>query len=121
PARVVWELVGRWDLGKFLAAVAARGEAPGRAADRPAAADQPLALRLHPGGRRRRPGTGPAVRVARRLPVARRRRRRRRELSHAQRFSRGARRGAALDDLLTRMIAALTSQGLATVTRISQD
>jgi transposase len=35
PARVIWELVGRWDLSEFLKAVQARGEKPGRAATDP--------------------------------------------------------------------------------------
>jgi transposase len=35
PVRVVWEVVGRWDLSRFLAQVSARGEAPGRAATDP--------------------------------------------------------------------------------------
>src|SRR5438552_3996283 len=34
-ARTVWALVERWDLGAFLATVAARGERPGRAATDP--------------------------------------------------------------------------------------
>lgn len=34
-ARIVWGLVCRWDLKLFLAAIAARGEAPGRAATDP--------------------------------------------------------------------------------------
>ena len=34
-ARVVWGLVCRWDLSLFLAVIAARGEAPGRAATDP--------------------------------------------------------------------------------------
>jgi len=31
-ARIVWDVVGRWDLGRFLERVKARGESPGRAA-----------------------------------------------------------------------------------------
>jgi transposase len=35
PARIVWALACRWDLSLFLAAIAARGEASGRAATDP--------------------------------------------------------------------------------------
>jgi hypothetical protein len=35
PARVVWEVVGRWDLSGFLATLKARGQQPGRAATDP--------------------------------------------------------------------------------------
>ena len=32
PARIVWAVVEKWDLSGFYATIAARGEAPGRAA-----------------------------------------------------------------------------------------
>jgi transposase len=35
PVRIVWQVVGRWELSRFLASVQARGEAPGRSATDP--------------------------------------------------------------------------------------
>jgi transposase len=116
PARIVWEVVCRWDLSKFLTGVRARGERPGRAATDPKVL---ISLWLYAYTR----GVGNGRELDR--------------LCHAHDAYRWLCGGvslnyhtlndfrvdheAALDDLLTQMIAALTSQGLVKVERISID
>jgi transposase len=116
PARVVWEVVGRWDLSRFLATLQARGERPGRAATDPRLL---IALWLY--------AYTQGVSNGRELD--------RLCAEHdAYRWLAGGvalnyhtlndfrvDHAAALDDLLTQMIAALTSQGLVKVQRISVD
>jgi transposase len=115
-ARIVWGLVCRWDLQLFLAAIAARGEAPGRAATDPRILIC-LWLYAHTQGL----GNG-------------------RELDRlcgchdAYRWICGGvslnyhtindfrvDHQKALDDLLTQMLAALLSAGLIEIDRISND
>ena len=115
-ARVVWAVVERWDLSRFLDAVQARGETPGRAA-----ADPKILISLWLYSYTQGVGGG-------------------RELDRlcnehdAYRWLCGGvsmnyhtlndfrvEHEEALDDLLTQMIAALLSQGLVKVQRMSQD
>jgi transposase len=116
PARVVWDVVGRWDLGRFLAQVKARGAAPGRAATDPRL---PIALWLYAYTR----GVSNGRELARLC-----------EEHDAYRWLCGGvslnyhtlndfrvAHHAALDDLLTQMIAALLESGLVSVERISGD
>jgi transposase len=116
PARVVWDVVGRWNLDKFLSVVKARGEVPGRAASDPRLL---ISLWLYAYTQ----GIGGGRELARLC-----------DAHDAYRWICGGvslnyhtlndfrvDHGAALDDLLTQMIAALISQKLVKVTRISQD
>jgi transposase len=116
PARVVWDVVGRWNLDKFLSTIKARGETPGRASTDPRLL---ISLWLYAYTQ----GIGGGRELARLC-----------DAHDAYRWICGGvsvnyhtlndfriDHGTALDDLLTQMIAALTSQGLVKVTRISQD
>jgi transposase len=116
PARTVWAVVERWDLSAFLDTVLARGESPGRSATDPKIL---LSLWLYAyiegesGGRE----------LARLC-----------ETHDAYRWLAGGvslnyhtlndfrvEHEAAIDGLLTQMIAAMTSRGLITIKRIAQD
>lgn len=116
PARVVWALVSRWDMSGFEAAIRARGEAPGRGATDPRIL---CALWLYGYTQ----GVGGGRELARLCGR-----------DDAYRWLCGGvgmnyhtlndfrvDHEAAVDELLTRMVAALLSQDLASVTRISQD
>ena len=114
--RVVWEVVGRWDLAPFLQHIKARGEAPGRAATNPQLC---IALWLYAytqgvsNGReleRLCEESGPYRWLCGGVSVN----------YHTLNDFRVWHQ-TALDSLLTQMIAALTSQGLVKVSRISTD
>jgi transposase len=115
-ARVVWQVVCSWNLSRFLARIAARGEAPGRAATDPRIL---ISLWLY--------AYTQGISNARELW-------RRCESDDAFRWLAGAvslnyhtisdfrvDHEAALDDLLSQMIAALLAAGAIEVHRISQD
>src|SRR2546421_2295738 len=115
-ARVVWSVVERWDLSRFLDSLRARGEAPGRAATDPKIL---ISLWLYAYTQ----GVGGGRELDRLC-----------EAHDAYRWLCGGvsvnyhtlndfrvDNEKALDDLLTQMIAALLSQGLVKVQRISQD
>jgi transposase len=115
-ARLVWRLVETWDLAPFLDKVRARGEAPGRSATDPKllvalwlyAATQGVA-----GGRelaRLCEACDPYRWLCGTVPVN----------YHMLNDSRVAHQ-AALDDLLTQMLAVLIRGGLVAVSRIAQD
>jgi len=116
PARIVWTLVTRWDLDGFLAKIKARGERPGRAA-----IDPVILISLWLYAYSRNVGNG---RELDRLC----------EKHDAYRWICGGvpmnyhtlndfrvTHEEALDGLLTQMIAALTSQNLVSVERVSID
>ena len=116
PARVVWAVVSRWDLGRFLAGIKARGEVPGRAATDPLIL---ICLWLYAYTQ----NTGGGRELARLC-----------EIHPAYLWILGSvtvnyhtlndfrvGHGQALDDLLTQMLAALTSQDLVTIERVSFD
>jgi transposase len=115
-ARLVWQLVETWDLSAFLAAVRARGERPGRPATDPKllvalwlyAATQGVA-----GGRelaRLCESSDPYRWLCGTVPVN----------YHLLNDFR-VEHGAALNGLLTQMLAVLIRGGLVTVSRIAQD
>ena len=115
-ARLVWRLVETWDLSRFLDTVRARGEVPGRAATDPKllvalwlyAATQGVA-----GGRElaRLCGSSDPYRwLCGAVPVN----------YHMLNDFRVAHE-AALEGLLTRMLAVLIRGGLVTVSRVAQD
>jgi transposase len=113
---MVWELVRRWDLGAFLAVIKARGQAPGRASTDPLIL---IGLWLYAYTQ----GVGSARELARLC-----------EIHPAYLWILGGvsvnhhtlsdfrvEHEQALDNLLTQMIAALVSQDLVSVQRISVD
>jgi transposase len=115
-ARVVWQLVETWDLARFLDTIRARGEAPGRSATDPKllaalwlyAATQGVA-----GGRelaRLCESSDPYRWLCGTVPVN----------YHMLNDFRVAHE-AALQDLLTQMLAVLIRGGLVSVSRIAQD
>jgi transposase len=116
PARTAWALVKSWDLSRFLAVIRARGEAPGRAAIDPVIL---ISLWLYAYTR----GVSNGRELARLC-----------ETHDAYRWICGGvpvnyhtlndfrvNNQQAIDDLLTQMIAALTSQDLVSVEVISND
>jgi transposase len=116
PARTVWALVTSWDLSRFLEVIRARGEAPGRSAIDPVIL---ISLWLYAytqnvsGGREleRLCDSHDAYRwICGGVPVN----------YHTLNDFRTDHE-EALDDLLTQMVAALTSQDLVKVERISND
>lgn len=115
-ARIVWELVCRWDLSLFLDTIRARGEMPGRAAADPRVM---ICLWLY--------AYTQGISTGRELE-------RQCQMHDAYRWIRGGvtvnyhtlndfrvTYEKALDDLLTQMIAALLSADLISVERISND
>jgi len=115
-ARLVWDLVQTWDLSRFLDAVRARGEAPGRAATDP---ELLVALWLYAatrgvaGGRElaRLCGQSDPYRwLCGTVPV-----------NYHMLNDFRVEREAALKDLLTQMLAVLIRGELVTVSRVAQD
>jgi transposase len=115
-ARAIWEVTGRLDLSGFYAAVAARGEQPGRSATDPRLL---LALWLYA----TKEGVGSGRELERRC-----------RYHDAYRWLCGGvsvnyhtlndfrvSHGAALDELFTSVLTSLVSQQVVTVERISQD
>jgi transposase len=115
-ARLVWQLVETWDLSKFLDAIRARGEAPGRAATDPKLL---VALWLYAATK----GVAGGRELARLC-----------ETDDAYRWLCGTvsvnyhmlndfrvKDEAALNGLMTGMLAVLIRGGLVTVSRIAQD
>ena len=116
PARTIWSVVERLDLSAFYEAIEARGEAPGRAATDPRLL---VSLWLYAATE----GVGNGRRLARLC-----------EVHDAYRWLCGGvsvnyhtlndfrvEHGAALDELLTQVLASLMDKGLVQVKRISQD
>jgi transposase len=118
-ARRVWDVVGRWDLSRFTRPLRARGSAPGRAATDPRLL---VALWLYAttqnvqGGRALarlcdpHQGSLPYLWLAGGVSL---------NYHTLNAFRTG--HGAALDDLLTQMLAALLAAGLVRIERVSQD
>ena len=115
-ARLVWQLVETWDLSRFLDTIRARGEAPGRAATDPKllvalwlyAATQGVA-----GGRelaRLCESSDPYRWLCGTVPV-----------NYHMLNDFRVEHEAAIQDLLTQMLAVLIHGGLVTVGRIAQD
>jgi transposase len=115
-ARLVWQLVETWDLSRFLDVIRARGETPGRAATDPKllvalwlyAATQGVA-----GGRelaRLCESSDPYRWLCGTVPV-----------NYHMLNDFRVEHEAAINDLLTQMLAVLIRGGLVTVSRIAQD
>jgi len=115
-ARLVWRLVETWDLSRFLDAIRARGEAPGRAATDPKllvalwlyAATQGVAGEREPG--RLCQTSDPYRWLCGTVPV-----------NYHMLNDFRVDHEAALEGLLTQMLAVLIHGGLVTVGRIAQD
>jgi transposase len=116
PVRMVWAVVLRWDLSAFLAVIKARGDRPGRAATDPRLL---IALWLYAYLEGLGCGRELAERCARDDPyrwlcggVS---------LNYHTLNDFAVGHGAALDDLLSRMIAVLVDAGVVSAERIAQD